>query len=614
MTLTLSRNQKRLLASKLSKKYSLNKEYSLKLHEASLLLAEDKVSSAINLALYVAENNQNNVHPWLLLGESALKILDNKMASVFFNRVIDIDAKSALAYLGLAKSFYLNANLSEFIKNYEKSIALNYYEESSYLLYLDVISRLGMIHEKQKMLKDVAEAICSYSVYSKAGGCFLDVEMFDDAARFYSLAYNLDKVSAESRSNYLIFLYLTGKFEEVVSLGESLLEDRNANDLVIQYLLMGYRILKEYPKAYNLIESYSFSNVENEITSRQIISLIYQDQNMIDEAISIMSDIFENYNVKSNNVHKSYGAFLLRERKVDLAMGHWDYRKRNEKKFSSVLQKYSFGDEVEGDLIAVSEQGFGDIIALTPLLLKINNIKGRIKLLCNGRIFELLRGQKLLFDGGIDVVELSHENEMSVNKNIDRYCYLGDLVPILKSEEPKASGYILPNQDSVDVIRNRYLSYKKQKIVGISWRTKNNLSSKFRSVDFEEIINLIPDDYLIVNLQYGDVAFEKKMLVEKYPNKTMVFDSNIDQMTDMKTFIDQVASMDTVITIDNTTAHVCGAVGHPDTHVLIPTGSECMWYWTREGCIDPWYGNLTLNRQGKVGDWSDSISNIKKNI
>lgn len=30
--------------------------------------------------------------------------------------------------------------------------------------------------------------------------------------------------------------------------------------------------------------------------------------------------------------------------------------------------------------------------------------------------------------------------------------------------------------------------------------------------------------------------------------------------------------MDRILTIDNTTAHVAGAIGHDDTHVLIPTG------------------------------------------
>ncbi len=36
-----------------------------------------------------------------------------------------------------------------------------------------------------------------------------------------------------------------------------------------------------------------------------------------------------------------------------------------------------------------------------------------------------------------------------------------------------------------------------------------------------------------------------------------------------------------------------------------------MWYWGNEGDIDPWYGNLKLYRQAKLGQWDQPLSMMK---
>ena len=91
-------------------------------------------------------------------------------------------------------------------------------------------------------------------------------------------------------------------------------------------------------------------------------------------------------------------------------------------------------------------------------------------------------------------------------------------------------------------------------------------------------------------------------------------DSGIDQMADLAGFAAQIAALDTVATIDNTTAHMCGALGHPDAHVLLPAGSECMWYWGREAEVDPWYGQLALHRQAEAGDWSAPLAGLRARL
>jgi ADP-heptose:LPS heptosyltransferase len=58
--------------------------------------------------------------------------------------------------------------------------------------------------------------------------------------------------------------------------------------------------------------------------------------------------------------------------------------------------------------------------------------------------------------------------------------------------------------------------------------------------------------------------------------------------------------MDLVITIDNSTAHLAGALGVP-VWVLVPFAPDWRWLLDRED--SPWYPTMRLFRQPKIGDW-----------
>ena len=135
-----------------------------------------------------------------------------------------------------------------------------------------------------------------------------------------------------------------------------------------------------------------------------------------------------------------------------------------------------------------------------------------------------------------------------------------------------------------------------------------------RSVSLMDILSAVPDGALVVNLQYGDRKAEIEAARRARPDVSILDDPEVNQMTDLAGFFAQVAVMDRVLTIDNTTAHTCGAIGHPDTHVLVPTGSECMWYWGLTEARDPWYGNLNLYRQTKLGVWDHPLSLMKNAV
>jgi glycosyltransferase involved in cell wall biosynthesis len=73
-----------------------------------------------------------------------------------------------------------------------------------------------------------------------------------------------------------------------------------------------------------------------------------------------------------------------------------------------------------------------------------------------------------------------------------------------------------------------------------------------------------------------------------------------DPLKDLDNFAAQIAALDLVISVDNATVHMAGALGVP-TWVLLPFA--CDWRWMRTYEDTPWYSSVRLIRQGKAGDW-----------
>ncbi len=222
---------------------------------------------------------------------------------------------------------------------------------------------------------------------------------------------------------------------------------------------------------------------------------------------------------------------------------------------------------------------------------------------------DLLRGNTLGVNHIPQEVFLAGQLVAAPNELI----YLGDLTRFL-ADRPAADrhGPIL-NVDSDRRARLRK-SYESQAngapIIGVAWASRS-LIGVLRSIPLADMVADFPENALVVNLQYGATKDDIAAAKGARPDLTFVTDTHVDQMADLAGFAAQIAALDRVITIDNTTAHMCGAIGHSDSHVLLPTGSECMWYWGAEGQDDPWYGALNLHRQERAGDWSAPLAALR---
>jgi ADP-heptose:LPS heptosyltransferase len=109
-----------------------------------------------------------------------------------------------------------------------------------------------------------------------------------------------------------------------------------------------------------------------------------------------------------------------------------------------------------------------------------------------------------------------------------------------------------------------------------------------------------------VSLQYGEPEILENQVASV--GAPILIDRSVDQFSDLDGFAAQVAAMDLVITIDNSTAHLAGALGVP-VWVLLPFAPDWRWLLGREDCL--WYPTMCLFRQTEPGDWRSVVERVR---
>jgi tetratricopeptide (TPR) repeat protein len=269
------------------------------------------------------------------------------------------------------------------------------------------------------------------------------------------------------------------------------------------------------------------------------------------------------------------------------------------------------GQPFHGTLHVIMEQGIGDQIILSTLLPRLLELANGVTAICDKRLVPIFRRS------GMPVNFVSTENVGPFLPK-DKQVLSGDIQPllgILPQPGQVGAGVLRPHVEWVaDAVSRRIALCGTRKTVGVSWRSGNWQQGQFRSVDLIALADAIPEEYALVSLQYGDVS-EDAARLKAERGRDLFIDSAVDQMADLDGFLAQIASLDTVVTIDNSTAHVTGGLGLTG-YMLLPLGSGLMWYWglAESGVIDPWYGTLTMLRQTKPGDWTHPLADLRTRL
>lgn len=147
--------------------------------------------------------------------------------------------------------------------------------------------------------------------------------------------------------------------------------------------------------------------------------------------------------------------------------------------------------------------------------------------------------------------------------------------------------YLFADPSSVAELKSKFHVHNK-KICGISWKSSNKKSGRDRSMALFNLLNIVSHpNTMFVNLQYGDCTDE---LAEATQVGYEILNfKEIDNFNNIDGLCTLISCCDYIVSIDNSTVHLSGALGVP-TSVLLPR--DCDWRWTHGREKSLWYPSV----------------------
>jgi len=269
------------------------------------------------------------------------------------------------------------------------------------------------------------------------------------------------------------------------------------------------------------------------------------------------------------------------------------------------------GTSLAGQTVLVwSEQGIGDeIMFANPVADAIAEAK-HVVLECNARLVPIFRRS---FAAAAVVARSDPPDPAIARANIDVQLPLASLcLRYRASPEAFANNpgrYLFADPERTRALRSRYAALGKGLLIGICWRSGNPKVGHERSAPLPLWDGVLAQSGCrFVSLQYGGVADEIAAVRERL-GVVIHNDKDVDPLASAEDWFAQVAAMDHVISIDNSTIQVSGAQGIP-TWTLLSHAPE--WRFGAAGSGHDWHPSIRVFSQPAPGDWGPVFAAVEQ--
>jgi len=512
---------------------------------------------------------------WNILGAAAAQIGQLDKAVIAFQSIISIKPDYADAYYNKGNALKAQGQLDEAIASYNEALSLQ---------------------------PDYADA------YYNRGNALKDQGKLDESIASYRKTLSLQPDYAEAHSNMGNALKNQGKLDESVESYKKALSIRP--DYTDVYYNMG-NVVKDqgrldeaivlYEKALSLKPDYA--EVHNNMGKA------LKDQGKLDEAVtaykkalSIKPDFAEAY----NNMGRLHWLNQNFNNAFELLESRWEIKQDACIGAKLISVKPAWNGENDVDVFVWKEQGIGDEIMLSSTLKELSDKSTKVIVECDKRLIPLYRRS---FPEKIRFVE---DRQTVTDKEYSCQIAIGSLLNHFRQNihdfEDSSLGWLETDSRKSAAFRKQIQERQNDKIIGISWFTK----SKLANADRRNISMQLLSDYLqyvpakYVNLQYG-VTSEELSAIRSRHGLNLKCIKKLDLFNDLDGLAALISACDIVISVDNATVHLAGALGI-DTRVLLPLVADDRWGLNP---IDSyWYDSATLYRQKTLADWDDPLQRL----
>ena len=469
---------------------------------------------------------------------------------------------------------------------------------------------------------DAAQSACMEAIrlqsnfkqaYNNLGLALRKKGKFAEAVAAYGKAINLDPDYPEALSNLGMVLIDQGKWKEagrnlqqVVSLVPDSAEFRNNLGVLFNRQGRFEEAIAASEKAIAMSEDYleAYNNLG---TALMEIGRFSEAKSAFENAIAIDDE--------SAEPHHNRSLVLLLGGQFKQGWQEYEWRWRHGG-FATPMRPFpqqwwnGSADEV-GKLLIWGEQGIGDEVQFSGLIRHIAPLGIEMVVECDNRLVPLLRRSF----PQIVVVERSDPpsdvlKDTAITHQIPM-CSIPRVLGLPMDHTSFTNSYILADESCRDRLRNKYKADKNPILVGISWKSGNSQEGQKRSIDLEYWGPILKTQGVrFVNLQYGECSSQLQASFKR--SGVEIFEDEIvNPLTDLESFAGQVAAMDMVISVDNSTVHFAGALGLR-VWTMLPTVPD--WRWGLESETTCWYPTMRLFRQKDRGRWESVIAGVAKEL
>ena len=544
---------------------------------AFTLYQADRYDEALQVFQHKLNDNPSDIKFRVGLGDFLQSIGRFEDSIRAYQKALSIDTDAYEAYNNLGVALSKVGRFDQSIQACQNAIRI-------FPNYFGAYNNLGNVYKEMKQL---VQAVKSYQeairinpeveeIYFNLGNVFKELDKHEEAIRSYQQVFRLNPNHVEAYYNQGVVLQDQGNFNQAV---ESYQE--------------AIRINPEYAQAYN---NYGF---------------ILHKRGKFDEAINQYRRAID-LDPTIAQAHTNLGVALLLTGDFKKGWQEYDWRLKTElsrsDKRTLPYPRWHGCDLASKTILVWAEQGIGDQIMFASVLHLLAQKSQRVVVGIEPRLVAIFQRSfpSIAFFSQFDLPDLC-----VLGHSIDYQIPIASLGQHFLNTEttfPKQRSYLIPCSEKVQQFEHRYKQLADGRpLIGISWRGGNK-GKESRNISLKQWADLIAmRNFCFINLQYGDVIDE----INEFTAATGIpiySDDQVDSSKDLDDFFAQVAAMDLVVSIANSTAHIAGSLGKPAL-IFLPHVPD--WRWMLDRTDSLWYPEITLLRQSREGSWSDVLQQAK---
>jgi tetratricopeptide (TPR) repeat protein len=557
------------------------------------------------------------------------------LAETRFRQALALRPDLAEAHVNLGNILLAQGKLEEAVASHERALALKPEFAEASFNQGNALLALGKLDEAVASYKRALALKPDYSeAHGNMGNALLAQEKLDEAEACYARALALNPNYAEACYNQGNLRQAQDKLQEAVACYERALQLKP--QLPEAHYNLGNTLhtldrlaeaAASFQRALVLRPDYAEAHYN--------LGCVFEDVGRLDEALACMARALE---IKPDYSQARFGQALAQLLSGDFTTGWRNYESRwqsidHDTPWRAYSQPRWNGEKLaEGRLLLWGEQGIGDEIQFAGLIPDAIRTGNRITLDCDARLQPLFARSfpevEVVSGFGPDQAQLPSDLSLhlvsgseagyddlqpaSVPKEEQRITAqmpTGSLPGLFRGSDAAFANVTSPYLQADPAERERFRARYDdgRRLIGLAWNTNSQKTGRKRSIALQDFAPLFTlPNIRWISLQYGD--FDVLEAQAAAANAPLLIDRGVDQFASIDRFAAQVAALDQVITIDNSTAHLAGALGLP-VWLLLPYAAD--WRWLQKRSVTPWYPTLRLFRQPRIGDWQSVIEDVR---